>query len=220
MGKIGYRNLIMSYVEELDPDDMILTTHVTDYVIKKTGLLEDDVRKRVNVNLARLEKADYIARINKGVYCKKIKTPFGYYVPNKEILFCRQLIKDENHVIGYETGLSVLNQIGLVSQMPKKRYIATNRHIRRVPEGIQVEIRKPPIMVTAENYRYLQILDVIDELDEAPIDTPKPTAVVRKVAKELDLDTDQLILMARKHYKTKTLMKTIDILLENANETI
>ena len=92
--------------------------------------------------MARLEKADRITRIEKGVYCKKIKTAFGYYTPNKETLFCRQLLYDEDDVIGYETGLSVLNRLGLVSQIPKRKCIATNLYTKRVPAGMQVEIKK------------------------------------------------------------------------------
>ena len=42
------------------------------------------------------------------------KTAFGYYTPDRETLFCRQLLYDEDDVIGYETGLSVLNRLGLL----------------------------------------------------------------------------------------------------------
>lgn len=44
---------------------------------------------------------------------------------------------------------------------------------------MQIEIRKPPIRVNADNFRYLQILDAIRELDMAPVDTAKPVDVVR-----------------------------------------
>lgn len=58
-------------------------------------------------------------RLTKGIYCRRVKTAFGYYTPDKETLFCKQLLRKENEIIGYETGLSALNRIGLVSQMPK-----------------------------------------------------------------------------------------------------
>ena len=136
----------------------------------------------------------------------------------KKYFFCKQLLRDENEVIGYETGLSALNRIGLVSQMPKKRCIATNLHTKRIPKGMQIEIRKPPIRVNADNFRYLQILDAIRELDMAPVDTAKPVDVVRATAQEFALKTDQLILMARKYYGQKTLIRTIDIMLEGSYE--
>lgn len=124
MNNIGYRNLLIQYIDRQEADQPIFTTQITQYVARETGLDEADVKKAVNVNMARLERADKILRIEKGVYCKKIKTAFGYYTPNRETLFCRQLLYDEDDVIGYETGLSVLNRLGLMSQMPKGKCIA------------------------------------------------------------------------------------------------
>jgi len=219
MNNIGYRNLLIQYIDRQEPDQPILTAQITRYVAGKTGLDEAEVKKAVNVNMARLEKADRITRIEKGVYCKKTKTAFGYYTPNKEVLFCRQLLYDEDDVIGYETGLSVLNRLGLVSQMPKKKCIATNLYTKRVPAGMQVEIRKPPVNINRTNYRYLQILDVIKDLDNAPVDAVKPKEVLKETAKTLELNTDVLIFMARKFYNPKILIKTIDIMLGGLYET-
>lgn len=219
MSNIGYRNLLIQYIDRQEADQPILTTQITQYVAKETGLNEADVKKAVNVNMARLEKADKILRIEKGVYCKKIKTAFGYYTPNKEALFCRQLLYDEDDVIGYETGLSVLNRLGLVSQMPKRKCIATNLYTKRVPAGIQVEIRKPSVNVNRANYRYLQILDAIRDLDNAPVDAVRPEELLKGIVKTLALDTDALIFMARKFYNSKILIKTIDIMLGGLYET-
>ncbi len=219
MKNIGYRNLLIQYIDRQEPDQPILTAQITRYVAGKTGLDEAEVKKAVNVNMARLEKADRISRIEKGVYCKKTKTAFGYYTPNKEILFCRQLLYDEDDVIGYETGLSVLNHLGLVSQMPKKKCIATNLYTKRVPAGMQVEIRKPPVNINRTNYRYLQILDVIKDLDSAPVDAVRPKELLKETAKTLELNTDVLIFMARKFYNPKILIKTIDIMLGGLYET-
>lgn len=219
MSNIGYRNLLIQYIDRQEADQPILTTHITQYVAKETGLNEADVKKAVNVNMARLEKTDKILRIEKGVYCKKIKTAFGYYTPNKEALFCRQLLYDEDDVIGYETGLSVLNRLGLVSQMPKRKCIATNLYTKRVPAGIQVEIRKPSVNVNRANYRYLQVLDAIRDLDNAPVDAVRPEELLKGIVKTLALDTDALIFMARKFYNSKILIKTIDIMLGGLYET-
>lgn len=219
MEMIGYREILLRYVNEQEPEQPILTKQVTQYVAAKLGMEDENVKKAVNVNMARLEKAGHIVRIAKGVYCRKIKTAFGYYTPNKETLFCKQLLRDESGVIGYETGLVVLNKIGLVSQMPKNRCIATNLHTKRVPAGLPVEIRKPCTAVNTTNYRYLQLLDAIQDLDNAPVDTINPAEVVKGTARELELNTDMLILMARKYYGQKTLLRTIDIMLEGMYET-
>ena len=216
--KVKYKDLILQYLTALNPDQMITTNQVSQYVEEQLHLEVAAVKKTVNVNMARLEKEGQILRLTRGVYCRKIKTAFGYYIPDKEILFCRQLLRNENEVIGYETGLSALNRIGLVSQMPKKRCIATNLHTKRIPKGMQIEIRKPLVMVNADNFRYLQILDVISQLDMAPVDTAKTAEIVRAAAHGFSLETDQLILLARKYYGQKTLVRTIDIMLEGKYE--
>lgn len=218
MEKIGYREILLAYITEKEPECPILTEQVVNYAVRHTGQDKAAVRKAVNVNMARLEKAGHIIRVAKGVYCRKIPTAFGYYTPSKENLFCRQLLYDEDEVIGYETGLSALNRLGLVSQMPRQRHIATNRYTKRVPGDIQIEIRKPPVTVNAANFRYLQMLDTIRDIDKAPVDTEKPAHLLRKAAEEHGLNKDLLILMARKHYNQKTLIRTIDIMLEGNYE--
>lgn len=213
-----YREVLLQYINNQNPEQMILTSQITQYAAKCLGVEEDAIKKTVNVNMARLEKAGYIVRVSKGIYCRKITTPFGAYTPNKEKLFCEQLLRGEDEIIGYETGLIVLNQMGLVSQMPKNRCIATNLHKKRVPEGLLIEIQKPATAVNAANFRYLQLLDAIQNMEKAPVDAFNPEEIVRRTARELELRTDLLILMARKYYSQKTLLKTIDIMLGERNE--
>lgn len=213
MGHVGYRNLLIQYIDNRDFDQPILTTQIVKYVTEQTGLNEEDVKKAVNVNMARLEKTDYVVRVEKGVYCKKIKTAFGYYTPDRESLFCKQLLYDADGVIGYETGLSVLNRIGLVSQMPRRKCIATNLYTKRIPAGVQVEIRKPAVNINSANHHYLQMLDAIQDFEKAPVDTAKPEEVLRGMAMTLRLNTDMLILLARRYYSQRILIKTIDIML-------
>ena len=186
MEKIKYRDLIMQYLTALEPDQTITTEQVAEYVAERLLLDTAMVKKTVNVNMARLEKEGQIMRLTKGIYCRRVKTAFGYYTPDKETLFCKQLLRKENEII---------------------------------PEGMQIEIRKPPIVVNSGNFRYLQILDAIRELDMAPVDTAKPIDVVRATVEEFTLKTEMLILMARKYYGQKTLLRTIDILLEGRYET-
>lgn len=219
MNNIGYKEILLRYLDGQEADQPILTSDVARYVAEKTDLPITDVKKAVNVNLARLEKCGRITRIKKGMYCHRVKTAFGYYTPNKEDLFYRQLLYDGDEIIGYETGLSLLNRLGLVSQMPKRRCVATNRYGKRVPGGIQIEIRKPVRKVDHTNYRYLQMLDAIRESENAPVDAERPEARIREMAEQLQLDLNLLIFFARKYYHSKTLLKTIDIMLGDIYET-
>ena len=219
MSKKSYRDILTRYIQEHKVEDAILTDQVVQYAAEELGKDAAEVKKAVNVTMARLEKDEYVIRLAKGVYCKKVKTAFGFYMPNKDDLFCKQLLQDKDKIIGYETGLSALNRFGLFSQMHKKICIASNLLQKRVPEGIQVEVRKPPIAVNSENYRYLQILDTIRDLDRAPVDAAHPVDILKNAVRTLTLDTDTLILLARKHYSNKILIRTIDIILEGRYET-
>ncbi len=134
-------------------------------------------------------------------------------------MFCGRLLRTENDIIGYETGLSALNRLGLVSQMPGRITIATNLYNRKIPLDIEIEVTRPPVTVTSANYRYLQLLDAICEMEHAPVDALHPADVLKHIVQSLNLSTDTLILMARKYYPPKILMRTIDILLEGKYET-
>ena len=163
--------------------------------------------------IARLERDGVVFRITRGVYCKRIKTPFGDYVPSKDMIYGRWLVLDGDRVIGYETGLSLMNQLGLVSQMPRKKWIATNNYTLPVPKDVEIEVQKPRATVTNENYKYLQILDMIDSMGEAPVDAAAPEEIIREKTESAGLLPDRLILYARKFYPTKTLERTVDVIL-------
>ncbi len=213
MASEHYRKNIREYITALPQEALVTTDMVTAYMAGKTGAPSDKVRKAVNVNLARLVTDGTISRVTRGMYCRRIETPFGDYIPSKDAVFSKRLVADGDDVIGYETGLSLMNQIGLVSLMPKKRTIATNRYGQPVPKGVDFSVRKPRTHVSRENFKYLQILDVIDDMDDAPIDASEPESIIREKVETAGLLPERLILYARKFYSAKTLGKTVDIVL-------
>lgn len=102
--------------------------------------------------------------------------------------------------------------------MPKRRTIVTNLYKKRIPKEFLIEIHKPLVSVNEKNYRYLQLLDTIKNINNAPVDTIQPAEVIKNVARDLGLDTEILIFMARKYYSPKTLIKSIDIMLGDQYE--
>ena len=73
MEKTKYRDLIMRYLTALDPNQVITTEQVAQYVAEQLQLETATVKKTVNVNMARLEKEGQIVRLTKGIYCRKVK---------------------------------------------------------------------------------------------------------------------------------------------------
>ena len=212
MAKTYYKKCINDYFDRLPQETIVTTDMVVDYMVRKNGEPADKVRKTVNVNLSRLEADGTIARISRGIYCKKIKTPLGDYVPSKEQVYTNMLVADGELVIGYETGLSLMNRVGLVSQMPKDKFIASNNYSIAIPKEANIKVQKPRVQVTHDNYKYLQVLDIINGLETAPVDANNPEKIIKETAKRAGIHTERLLLYARKFYSSKTLEKVIDIM--------
>ena len=216
MGTANYRKAITTFIELQNPDTPITTQMIVDYVVASTGLKETTVRKAVNVNMGRIEKQGLVRRVTRGVYCKQVKTEFGNYSAGNEQLFCMLLTYDGDKLIGYESGASMLNRIGLTTQMPQRMCITTNAYNRLQPEGVNVDIKKPVTEVTTENCRYLQMLDVINDIEKYPVDAARPEELIRGIVYDLGLDVNKLLVYCRKFYNNRMLGRTVDIMLGGA----
>lgn len=213
METVNYRTIIQEFIDLQEPESLITTQMLSHYIVSKTGLPENKVKKALNVNMGRLEKQGMVKRVARGIYAKYVVTPFGKYIESSEVLICKYLLKSGDEVIGYEAGASLLNKMGLVTQMPKRATITTNYYQRIITDNLNVEIRKPITTITKNNYRYLQFLDVIREMDDYPIDAANPYEIIKKTALKLGIEIDRMILYARKFYNGKLLGKTVDIML-------
>jgi hypothetical protein len=125
---------------------------------------------------------------------------------NKYKLIADKYLADNE---GYETGPAILHKLGLTSQMPKQRLLATNaaKGCMRIDKKLGVVVKLPKVKVTAENKAYLQILDVLDIMDDMPIDEKKPFLVIADHIKNQNLRYDRLLALASKHYNQKTVLK-------------
>lgn len=166
-----------------------------------------------NVTLKRLADRGVIERFQKGVYYRAKQTVFGKARPSKDILEAQLLTRRGDEIIGYETGFSLMNKLGLTTLVPKKREIASNAYRKNIND-IHTLVRKPVITVNAGNFRYLQLLDVIKDLPDAPVDAENPKALLRDFAEKNGLDTIQALTYARHHYPQKTLLNLVDVLVE------
>ncbi len=70
-----------------------------------------------------------------------------------------------------------------------------------------------------ENYKYLQIIDLIDEFPTAYIDAADPYILINDHINKQGLDKLKLISMTKKYYPNKTLQRLLDMLFEVADET-
>ena len=73
MSKKSYRDILTRYIQEHKVEDAILTDQVVQYAAEELGKDAAEVKKAVNVTMARLEKDGYVIRLAKGVYLQEGK---------------------------------------------------------------------------------------------------------------------------------------------------
>ena len=121
--------------------------------------------------LKRLADNNKIKRVQNGLYYLPYKTildtegkmNFSLYIKK------RYLLKN-NEINGYITGLSFANELGLTTQNPVVVEIASNEAstiLRKITvDGRELIVYKPHYRISQENYRELQFLDLMNNIDK------------------------------------------------------
>lgn len=213
MERLGYGEFIMNKIADIPYGQPFQTDVIAEAMAEEYTIPVYKAKPIINVTLKRLADKGQIERFQKGVYYRAKQTVFGKASPSAETLEAQLLIRRGDNIIGYETGVSLMNQIGLTTLVPKKREIATNAYRKKIIDKYIIA-RKPVITVNAENFRYLQLLDVIRDLPEAPVDAENPRALLHAFAEKNALDTVEAMSYAKQHYPQKTLLGLIDVLIE------
>lgn len=152
----------------------------------------------------------------KGIYYLTEDTPFGEVGINTECLIADKYLM--NHQ-GYEAGLSFMNRLGLTTQLPRGRELVTNTATNgtRYDAKLEVTIRPPKVKITAENMLYLQLLDVMEGIDKAPVDTDHPYLTMAQYIRKRDLRYDALLAYADAFYGKNTLIHLAHTAREGGN---
>ena len=118
--------------------------------------------------LNRMAASGKIAKLSKGKYYKPENTPFGNLEPN-QAQTVKDLMENEGKTIGYLTGYSVYNQLGLTTQISNTIQIGRN-DVRPAfkRERYTISFVKQKNTITKENIPLLQILDTIRYIKKIP----------------------------------------------------
>jgi hypothetical protein len=208
-----YGQYIAEYIHGWSAGEPVTTAGVTEALAAAFGIDTANAKKITNVNLKRLADKGELTRVQKGVYGKVKVTPFGKLTPSADEMITGILLREGDSTIGYITGPTLLNAVGLCSWIPRERHIATNHYRRQIPANAKIRVHKPVAPVNDENALYLQALEMFTAAEQYPIDAEKPDEVLRVVLRRNNIDHEKLILYARKHYGHKVLLKTIDVAL-------
>lgn len=122
--------------------------------------------------LNRMVAAGKIAKLAKGKYYKPEDSSFGKLLPSQNEIV-KDLLEKEGEVIGYLTGYSIYNQLGLTTQVSNTIQIGKNEvrpQFKR--ERYTISFVKQKNTITKGNIPLLQILDVIRYLKKIPDASP------------------------------------------------
>jgi hypothetical protein len=151
--------------------------------------------------LNRLVDSGKIIRLSKGRYYKPEISEFGSLRP-QEYQVVKDLLEEDNRIIGYLTGLSAFNNLGLTTQVSNTIQIGTN--ISRKPRkrgkySIRFILQKNTI--TRENIYLLQLLDSIRFIKRIPdADVSDSCRILIGIVKKMDAsDQQKLVKLALKY---------------------
>ena len=186
----------------------------TDYILYKIDRLpkgyvftcadfinEVNNKEAVIKALNRMTVAGKISKLSKGRFYKPENTVFGALQPN-QYQVVKDLLEEDGKTIGYLTGYSIYNQLGLTTQVSNTIQIGKNE-VRSIfkRERYTIAFIKQKNTITKDNIPFLQVLDAVRYIKKIP-DTSIDTACIRllNIMKDLsDKDVSTLTRLAQKY---------------------
>jgi len=143
------------------PNEPIFTEDVEIVGVNRPNLLQQ---------LKTLSDAGKLVRYEKGVYYIPKRTRFGLETgPGSEKVATCKYVARRGKTIGYFTGATFANFLGLSLQVPMKMEITTNNiaaAVREIAVGVQkFVVRRAVVPVSEENAKILPLLDLLKNLD-------------------------------------------------------
>ena len=130
--------------------------------------VEVDKKEAVIKALNRMAASGKLAKLSKGKYYKPEQTIFGSLHPQQSQVV-KDLLEEDGKLIGYLTGFSIYNQLGLTTQVSNTIQIGRNElrpDLKR--ERYTISFIKQKNTITKENIPLLQILDAIRTIKKIP----------------------------------------------------
>ena len=130
------------------------------------GMTRTNVRQQIK----KLTDTGKVKRFDNGIYFLPKKTIFksGSQLAPEKVLECKYL-RDKDKRCGYVSGLMFFNQMGLTTQVPMMYEVVSNKATNDYRETSlaksRVIVRKPKVPVTEKNYKALQFLDMLKDVD-------------------------------------------------------
>ena len=139
------------------------------YIFTYADFITDVNKKEAIIKaLNRMVASGKIMKLAKGKYYKPETTPFGNLLPDQKQVV-KDLLEENGKIIGYLTGYSIYNQLGLTTQVSNTIQIGRNQirpNFKR--ERYTISFIKQKNTITKENIPLLQILDALRYIKKIP----------------------------------------------------
>ncbi|MGM9583794.1 MAG: DUF6088 family protein [Phascolarctobacterium sp.] len=153
-----YEYILKNYI----PNEVILAGELKKVCGKTDAAIRRELKKLVDEGKIR--------RYDQGIYYLPKMTVFGVEAaPDSNTVVEKKYLKENDEYIGYISGIGLANRLGLTTQAPAVVEIVSNKASRDYREAklgqIGIILRKPKVLVTSQNVKVLQFLDLIKDLN-------------------------------------------------------
>lgn len=134
--------------------------------IKYADMTENNIRQQIK----KMTDSGLLKRYDTGIYFIPKKSIFksGTQLSMNTVIE-KKYLQDNNERCGYISGVAFANQLGITTQVSMACEVVTNKATNDYRETTlaksRVIIRKPRIPVSEQNYRMLQFLDLMKDID-------------------------------------------------------
>ncbi len=146
----------------------------------KDVLVDTDKTEAVIKALNRMAQSGTIGKLAKGKFYRPEESPFGTLKPSMYEVLKDLMVKDGKRV-GYLTGTSVQNELGLTTQVSKIIEIGRNDSRPPMKRGFYaIAFLKQNNPITSASIPLLQILDAIRTMKQVPDTAPEDVVLQLK----------------------------------------
>lgn len=209
-------NMILEYINTQNRGIPIFIEEIKGHIIQFYN--ENDKEKvfnNVKAILNRMNKEGIIETAYKGIYYIPVENIFGkMLLGNRQIIQYKYIMDKKGNIKGYITGAKLFNNMHLTTQVPNIIDIATNecKNFNKYEnKNLNVIIRKPKVEVNNNNYKYLQLFDLIENKDNIDIEVENPDEIIYNFITENELDFEKIIKYAM-DTKSRTVINKILVL--------
>lgn len=205
--------IVIDYINGVENGIPIFIDEIKEYVLKISNKKnKEKIYNNIKMILNRLCNKGLLESVYKGIYYVPKENIFGkMQVGNRQIIQYKYLMEKNGNIKGYVTGAKLFNEAHLTTQVPNVIEIVTNecKNFNKYEnKKLNVIIRKPRIMINSDNYKYLQLFDLIENKDKIDIEVDNADEIIYNFIIENELNFEKIIKYAME-IKSKVVINKI-----------